>query len=179
MARKLTDRQNGFVNAVIQGSTPTAAARSVGYSAPAVAAHGLMRHSKVLQTLRERRQSAISGDMATVALRTMSELMTDDTVPAATRYKASEWTLRAAGLGADKEREEDGPKALEDMNPAELAKAVESGMSALTELAQGLEGRHYVDGEFREVQRLPAAEEVETVETVEAEPADTAPDWME
>ena len=176
MARKLTDMQADFVRRVVAGFEPTPAARDAGFGSPAVQAYRLMRNPKVLQAIRERRQSAIEGNMATVALRTMSELMTDDTVPAATRYKASEWTLRAAGLGADKEREEDGPKALEDMNPAELAKAVESGMSALTELAQGLEGRHYVDGEFREVQHLPAAEEVETVE---AEPADTAPDWME
>lgn len=112
--------------------------------------------------------------MATVALRTMSELMTDDTVPAATRYKASEWTLRAAGLGGD-QAGDDGHqrKELEDMNAEELAQAVQSGMSALSELARSLDGRHYVDGEFREVQH------VEAIEAEPAEPADTAADWMD
>lgn len=157
MSRKLTTKQRDFVHRVAEGANPSQAARDAGYSAPNQDAYKLMRVPHVLQAIRERRTAEIDGDLTTIALDTMRELMTDaESVPASTRYKAAEWTLKAAGYAG---READqGPDAvpLEEMNAAQLADAVSSGMQALGELAQQLNGSHVIDNQVRPLKQISA-----------------------
>ena len=109
MSRKLTSKQAKFVDNVTKGVNPTKAAELANYRSPGQDSYRLMRVPHVLQAIKERRTAAIQGDMAGIALDTMRELMTDsETTPAATRYKAAEWTLKAAGY-AGQERDQ-GPK---------------------------------------------------------------------
>jgi hypothetical protein len=152
MARELTLKQRRFVERVTAGTAPMEAAALAGYAVPSQDAYRLMRHPLVLQTIRDKRQARIQGDLASVALRTMGELMTGETVPAAQRFQASRWVLEHAGhaVPADLQGTAAG-KALEDMSPDELATAVQSGMQALQELAGQLAGHHVIDGKVRQV----------------------------
>lgn len=157
MARKLTGKQRAFTDQVAKGVNPTKAARAVGYSAPASDAYKLMRLPHVVEALRERREAALQGDLASLALDAMRDLMGDDT-PAATRYQASKWILEHAGHRPEQDQGRQA-KPLEEMDADELAQAVTSGMSALQELAGQLEGRHFIEGESREVRDVDQEEE--------------------
>ncbi len=106
----------------------------------------------MLEALHQRRQAALKGDLASLAVDTMRDLMGADT-PAATRYQAAKYVLEQAGHGA--EQADQGPaKTLDEMDAEELAHAVTSGMDALRELAGQLEGHHVVDGQVRQVQLI-------------------------
>lgn len=158
MARKLTEQQQEFVGAVVSGLKPSKAARVARYSAPSVEAYRLMRLPHVLGAIQERRQSRINGDLASEALETMRALMGKDT-PAATRYQASKWVLEHAGHRLPGDGDAQGAhKPLDEMNADELSRAIESGMSALGELAGKLNGSHPMDGEWREVKDVQVIE---------------------
>lgn len=156
MARSLTPKQRDFIHRVSSGQNPSAACRDAGYSAPNQDAYGLMRKPHVLAAIKERRHALIDGGMTNIALDTMRELMTDkEGTPAATRYKAAEWTLKAGGYGAQ-DNQAGQEKDLTDMNADELAAAVNSGMQALGELAQSLQGHHVIDGSARRLIEVEA-----------------------
>lgn len=157
MSRKLTGKQAAFVDAVANGVKPTPAARSAGYVVAKTDAYRLLRLPHVLEALQERRSARIRGDLASVALTTMQDLMSGDT-PAATRYQASKWVLEHAGHHVDPDQDHQA-KPLEEMDADELARAVSSGMSALQELAGQLQGSHLVEGEFRQLQDVAQVEE--------------------
>ncbi len=111
-----------------------------------------MQLPHVREALHSRRDAAIKGDLAALAVETIRELMGEDT-PAATRYQAATWVLKNAGHGA--EQADQGPaKTLDEMDAEELAHAVTSGMDALRELAGQLEGHHVVDGQVRQVRLI-------------------------
>lgn len=156
MAHDLTDRQRKFAHRVAAGHNPSVACRDVGFAAPNQHAYKLMRNPRVLAVIRERRLALLDGDMTSVALDTMKDLMTDkEGTPAATRYKAAEWTLKAGGYGAQ-DTQGAQEKDLTDMNADELAAAVNSGMQALGELAQSLQGHHVIDGSARQLIEVEA-----------------------
>lgn len=115
------------------------------------------------EELHQRRDAALKGDLASLAIDTMRDLMAD-TTPAATRYQAAKWTLEHAGHTSGADDQGRGERSLEEMDADELAKAVTSGMQALQELAGQLEGTHYVDGQTRQVRTIEhqADEEEET-----------------
>lgn len=162
MARRLTAKQAKFADRVASGQNPTKAARDTGFTFPNQEAYRLLRNENVVEHIQQRRKALIRSDLSHLALETMRELMADaERTPAATRFKASEWVLGAAGLGpkADQMRERDGPKDLADMDPDELANAVSSGMQALGELAQQLQGHHVIDGQARHLVEVQQEEE--------------------
>jgi len=140
----LTAKQAKFVIGVAKGLSNVEAARYAGYADVNAEAYRLMRHSGILEALRTRREAQISGNMAQTALRTLSDLMDDPKTPAATKYNVARYTLELAGHTIQDDKGSDKP--LEDMNPAELAHAITSGMSALTELAGKMDGHHIIDG---------------------------------
>lgn len=172
MANKLTDKQETFARLVVQGVAAQQAATIAGYAFPSQDAYSLMRHKKVSAVIRERRQARINGELAGLAMNQIKEIIggreevdpdTGETTkvydaPASVRFNASKWILENAGhTGASDtgEREKD----LSEMDADELARAVQSGMQALTELAGQLEGHHVIDGHTRQIKELPAIEE--------------------
>lgn len=160
MARSLTKKQAVFTDHVAKGLAPTKAARIAGYAYPGQDAYKLMRHPSIRDALHQRRDAALRGDLASLALDAMRDLMKPET-PAATRYQASKWVLEHAGHRAD-EPDDQQARPLEEMNADELARAVTSGMQALQDLAGQLEGHHVVDGQARPVQVIEHLEEEET-----------------
>ncbi len=141
-----------FVAHVAKGVPRTKAARLAGFVAPAVEAFRLMKLPHVVDALHTRREAALKGDLASLAVETMRELMSPET-PAATRYQAARWTLEHAGhVSSDDESSQ--ATALEEMDADALGHAVMSGMQALQELAEQLEGYHVIDGQARRLQSI-------------------------
>ncbi len=153
MARKLTDKQATFAKHVAKGVTPTKAARIAGYAYPQQDAYKLMRLPHVRDTLHDRREAALKGDLASLAVDTMRDLMGPDT-PAATRYNASKWVLEHAGHQVDPGEGADRDKPLEEMDAEELQRAIQGGMSALQELAGQMGGHHVIDGQVRPLETI-------------------------
>lgn len=169
---RLTRKQAKFAEALANGYSGGEAARRAGYSGANVygEAHRLIRHPAVAERVQELRRAQIKGEMAHMALSTMRELMQDkDGTPAATRYKAAEWTLKAAGLAGADHADERRDKPMEEMTGDELAQAISSGMEALREIAGALDGQHVVDGERRTVQTIEADTASDPVEDESAE----------
>lgn len=161
MARSFTPKQREFIDRVSRGQNPTSACRDIGYAVPNQDSFHLMRNQRVLAAIKEKRHALLDGEMTYIALDTMRELMTDkDGTPAATRYKAAEWTLKAGGYGAQ-DTQAGQEKDLTDMNADELAAAVNSGMQALGELAQSLQGHHVIDGSARQLIEVEAGDQDE------------------
>jgi phage terminase small subunit len=148
MSKKLTDKQSMFVAHASRGVPRTQAARLAGFSAPAVEAYRLMRLAHVVDALHERRDAALKGDLAHMAVDTMRDLMGTNT-PAATRFNAARWVLEHAGHTIPGDADQGECRSLEEMDAEELAHAVASGMNALKELAGQLEGHHVIDGQAR------------------------------
>lgn len=158
MARKLTGKQEKFIIRVSQGHKPAHAAKLADFAFPEVEANRLMQLPHIREAIRTRRDRIIEGDLAGMALETMRDLMGGDT-PAATRYQASKWVLEHAGHRLPGDGDAQGAhKPLDEMNADELSRAIESGMSALGELAGKLNGSHPVDGEWREVKDVQTIE---------------------
>lgn len=154
MARKLTEKQANFVAHTARGVARTHAARLAGFSAPEVEAYRLMRLPHVVEALHQRREAALKGDLAHLVVDTMRDLL-GPTTPAATRYNAARWVLENAvdaGHSYSNNMERDGCQPLVEMDAEELTKAVASGMQALRELADQLEGHHVVDGQALRIQ---------------------------
>lgn len=163
MSRKLTTKQAKFVKYVLRGMPQGEAAEAAEYAHPAVDASRLMRLPHVRDALHEARTAEIEGDLSVLAMDTIRALM-DQRTPAATRYKAATWVLGQAGhREAGQLNREDVP--LEDMTPEQLAQAVQSGMSALQDLAGQLDGHHIIDGQPRPVRDItPAADDLSFLE---------------
>lgn len=137
---------------VASGQNPTQAARDVGYNHPSEQASRLIRHPGIVKALRQKRQALLDGELTHIAFDTLRELMTDrENVPASTRYKASELTLKM-GRWIGQENPEDRQKDLSEMNADELSQAITSGMQALSDLAGQMQGHHIVDGQARQIQ---------------------------
>ena len=160
---ELTVKQQKFVDEVSCGMRQGPAARCAGYQNPVKIGSQLMRHPKVLEALQRNRAARLQGDIASKALSTLEEIITDkEGAPASVRYQAARYILEQAGHRvADGVR--DHAKPLEEMNPAELAQAVQHGMQALTDLAGQLEGGHAVEGEWRQIQEIDAEDPSEPV----------------
>jgi hypothetical protein len=101
-ANALTDQQAHFVREYVKnGGNGSAAAIAAGYAkdrAPKTA-YDLTRHEKILNAIKLQQARYISGELSNVALGTLSNIMRDETAPAAARVQASRWVLEAAGHG--------------------------------------------------------------------------------
>lgn len=164
MTRKLTDKQRKFRDNVLAGMSLTKAAEHAGYSCAPQAGYTLMRSAAVRNSIISARESQIIGDLGTIAVHTMRDLMKEG--PAAQRYQAAAWVLKAGGIGGDRDPGDPAErKALEDMDASELADAVKAGMGALSELAVQLQDAALIDGQFLQLKDIPAAELPENAET--------------
>lgn len=174
MAQSLTEKQELFINEVLQGVRPSAAARLAGYAHSNVAACTLMDNPRIKEALRKRRQAALDGDIATLALQTVREIIggveeiDEDTgeirrvqiAPASVRWPASKWVLEQTGHSSGVD-DSTARKDLTEMSADELAEVVNGGMQALGELATQLQGHHIVEDQPRQVRDLNAVPEHE------------------
>jgi hypothetical protein len=130
----LTEKQKSFVRFVaVEGMALCRAAEAAGYSYPATAGSDLARLPHVRAAIVATRQTAIEGDLASLGLRTMRELMSDSLTPAPVRFQAAKWSLEAAGHSREQARAGLPPaeKSLSEMSVGELEEFIKRGESAL------------------------------------------------
>ena len=127
--------QASFVRYVAADGLPLCkAAEAAGYSHPATAGSNVARLAHVRQAIYATRQAMVEGDLASLGLRTMRELMTDPVTPAPVRFQAARWSIEAAGHGAAARQAAELPaseKALHEMSVAELEAFIQRGDAAL------------------------------------------------
>jgi len=150
----MTPKQLKFVDGVTRGLSPTKAADYAGYREPARRSWVMMRESRIILEIQKRRASRFNGDLAQTAISTIEHLIEDPQTPPATRFNAARYVLEVAGHRAGDNSDDMQEKQIETMNMFDLAKAITSGMSALNELASGLEGTHIIDGEVIEAKYI-------------------------
>jgi phage terminase small subunit len=122
----LTPKQRAFVSALVRsGSTPTAAAREVGYSDAKTSSYDLLRLPHVAAAIRFERQRYISGELANIATGTLRDILTDKEAPASARVQAARTVLEmSADIGkARKDADEDRP--LSELSADELARLID------------------------------------------------------
>jgi hypothetical protein len=87
-----------------------------------------MRKPAVRQAVHAIRAAAIEGDLASLALSTMRNLMADDLTPAPVRFQAAKWTLETAGHKAAEALGAPAPeKELHEMSLQELETFIARG----------------------------------------------------
>lgn len=133
----LTPMQQDFALRVGRdGLSLTQAAEGAGYSTPSSAGSHLMRLPHVRHAVLAARTAALEGDLATLGLRTIRALMTDDMTPAPVRFQAAKWSLETAGHSAAA-RDQGLPaaeKSLHEMSLPELESFITRGEAALSRL---------------------------------------------
>ena len=98
----LTDQQAHFVREYVKnGGNGSAAAIAAGYAKDRAVqtAYDLTKREKITNAIKLQQSRYINGELSNVALGTLSNIMRDETAPAAARVQASRWVLEAAGHG--------------------------------------------------------------------------------
>ena len=137
----MTERRRQFVHELVhRGCTPTEAARRAGYSQPGHEAFRLLRHPLVQAAIRAEREAVVSGSLASVALATLHEVMTDREASPSARVAAARTVLELAGeLGKGKsDADEDRP--LSELSADELTRLIDRWQDERAALAQSPPG---------------------------------------
>ena len=142
----LTDKQRKFAVNIANGMTATDAARASGYAdssphALRVTASRLQHHPDVKKAAFLERERRLNGPLASLALQTLQDVMTDLSAPPAARIQAARFTLEAAGHGVVNRQlaarhPEDGDKPLSSFTVQELEEMV-AGAEMRMKQAQG------------------------------------------
>lgn len=143
-ALALSGMQAAFVEYVVQGETPRAAALKAGYRPAAYAsqvAHRLMVHPRVSDAIRRARLRLFESDMVPTAVSTLRAVMLDKRAPAAARVRAAQVTLQAADyLGRDRRPDaEHSTRSPSEMTLAELEALAAAGRAALQQATATVE----------------------------------------
>lgn len=121
-AHGLTDKQQAFIQClVIDGKSQTESARIAGYAMPKNAAWDLLRNPKVHTALRLYRQTVYNGELASLSVRTLKNVMADPDASASAKVSAARTALELAGdISKDKGSGIEG-KQLHELTPDQLA----------------------------------------------------------
>ena len=116
------------------GLCQTKAAEVAGFQYPSQEGSRLVRLPHVRAALHTARQATIEGELASLGLRTMRQLMVDDATPAPVRFQAARWSIEAAGHGqaAQAASAPASEKALHEMSVEELEAFISRGEAALS-----------------------------------------------
>jgi len=128
----MTDLQADFVRyLVLEGCTQTEAARRAGYADPGPRAYELIRKPHVQAAILAEQRRVINGDLANIALRTLRNVMEDETAPASARVSAARTSLDIGGY-TQKSNQADGQRdSINDMTYDELQDYVRRGREYL------------------------------------------------
>jgi hypothetical protein len=129
-ADQLDEREKRLLEAILQGESIPDASLTAGYT-QRTTGYVVLRRPRVQRALHEYRQRVINTEGATLALRTMIELM-GPKVPAGTRFNAAKTILALAGhrVGDDDEGRE---KDLHEMDEDELRQFIARAQKVIDE----------------------------------------------
>ena len=136
----LTPMQRQFVTELVRkGGTPTQAARSAGYQAPAVASYDLLHLPHVQAAIRHERERYISGELANVATGTLHAILVDQAAPASARVQAARTVLEMSGEIGRHRQTADQDRPLSELSADELAGLIDKWTAERAALARPLE----------------------------------------
>lgn len=134
---ELTEQQAAFVrNLVLDGLTPTEAARRAGYAHAAPRATELVRKPHIIEAIREEQARLLDGNLANIALRTLRGVMEDQQSPASARVAASRAVLEASGYFRRTQETPLEEKSPLDMSAQELEAFIRKGREELRQMAR-------------------------------------------
>lgn len=94
----LTEQQKTFVaELVVNACKPTQAARKAGYLYPGQEAYRLMKLPHIATAIHIERSRLIGGELASIAVGRLKDILSDTTVPSAVTLRAIDMTLSLAG----------------------------------------------------------------------------------
>jgi phage terminase small subunit len=139
----LTTKQATFIDAVISGQTPTAAARLAGFQPQDQArqiGYRLMRTPTVINAIRERQRAMIS-EMVPRSLRVLDTIIADEATPPGVRVRGVQLVLQAAEfLNARGQATNDGSeKPLSEMSLVELERVATEQRDRVTSALRAVE----------------------------------------
>lgn len=140
--RRLTDRQEKFIEYVVAGECQTEAARKAGYSFPDQDGHRLSRLPHIVAAATARRAALIELEGGNIAYRTLVACC-DERYPGSVRVSAASKLAQMAGLvkpdsGIADKRE------LQDMSPDELENQlakIDQALAGIAAKAKPIEGQ--------------------------------------
>lgn len=130
----LDERQRKFVDGLMRGLSPHAAAEAAGFSH----SHGqnAMRAPWLLTALAVETQRRLRIDASTIAIRVLRELATDSQVNAGIRAKCAMAIMDRAGFVAPKQGAATGERDLAEMSQAELLETIQAAETVLSSRAK-------------------------------------------
>ena len=112
--RGLSPQQAAFVERVLAGDDPESAKSAAGYS-DTTRSSEILASESVQTALRAGRRAVIAGELGTLAVNAIRDLLKEGTA-AATRFAAARYVLDQAD-----QQDRDGEKPMSEMTPTELA----------------------------------------------------------
>lgn len=142
-------REKAFVREYVRtGGNGVAAALKAGYAEPKVAAIELTRRASLSLAIRAEQIRYVSGELGSCALRTIAQVMRDESFRASDRLAAARLAMEAARMigraAADAPRE----RPIAEMSTAELDAMLAQTQAALSQLT----------AERRTIEHKPAAD---------------------
>lgn len=135
----LTEQQKAFVvSFVMNGGKRQQAAKDAGYSDPRTCSHRLLQQPHIKEAIKAERDAQLQGDMASMGIDTIRELLSDKEASAHVRLQAAKWVLEACGHGAvNRTAESNIPlseKPLHEMTIEELDDIIRGSTEKIVEL---------------------------------------------
>lgn len=136
---QLTPKQNQFINyLVVEGLNQTESARRAGYSYPGQTSYHLIQNPKIIRAIRQARQTYYQGELASLAVGTLRQVMQDTDAPAAARVQASRTVLELAGDLNKGKGDDLSSRSLAEMTPDELGSIIDKWESERVNLAKDI-----------------------------------------
>lgn len=136
----LTEQQERFCREyVTNGGHGTKAAIYAGYKNPEVMSHQLKKRGYIQLEIGRLQREFINGDLATLALQTVSDLMTSPKTPANVKLGAAKAAMAAAGLDKKEQEKQLENKDLADMDLSELNEFIKAGSRRLANLRKPID----------------------------------------
>ena len=136
-SNQLTPKQNQFIiHLVADGMTQTESARRAGYSHPNQASYQLIQSPKIIRAIRQARQTHYQGELASLAVGTLRQVMQDGDAPAAARVQASRTVLELAGDLNKGKGDDLSTRSLAEMTPDELGSIIDKWENERVNLAK-------------------------------------------
>lgn len=133
--RALSDMQREFVRNVVKYGNLMKAAADAGYAAPSTDAYRLMRLPHVLKAIDDERSRMLRGELVSIAVVALKNMLTSDDTPAAQRLGAIKLTFEAGGVtGKNNDSKSLDGKALSEMTLEEIQMYAAKASAALDAL---------------------------------------------
>ncbi len=122
----MTDKQQEFIHLLVNDRvSKTEAARRAGYAHPKQDAYRLLQIPHIIASLQRARQSVYNGELASLAVQTLKDVMTDPDAPSGAKVSAVRTSLELAGDLVKASDKVIAGKSLSEMTADELGSMID------------------------------------------------------